>query len=432
MNGIPMQEIPVGANGLGGIYRGRYKVTSSDTLTARPIEFSLTDSAGHVVKRQSKALVSFMGQQFPLIGIVRGERPYLNFGLGEDRLGGARLSYINPGVRLTITGKIGDQYRVALTKNLQAWIPEYLVNLQPAGTRLPYSLTSNWLVYGDEKYDYVSVGMTDMLPYASFLEFAPTRIILDLFGAVSNTNWIIQQLTAKEITNVYYTMVGEDQFRITIELRHKQAWGYAVSYVGSNLVIKIRRQPERLKLKALTIALDAGHGGDNNGARGSTGALEKDVNLATVMHLKNILEDRGAKVILTRTADTNVTMNDRVRTVLASGADILISVHSNSIGVTSNPEDTKGVSTYYKYVCYRPLSLCILQEVLKMGLAPFGNVGSFNFSLNSPTELPNALVEMAFISNPEDEIKLLDDDFRKDIAKKIVNGIDDFLDSCNE
>ncbi|MDH3251389.1 MAG: N-acetylmuramoyl-L-alanine amidase, partial [Ignavibacteria bacterium] len=85
-------------------------------------------------------------------------------------------------------------------------------------------------------------------------------------------------------------------------------------------------------------------------------------------------------------------------------------------------------STYYKYICYRALSQFILDEVLKTGLSSFGNVGSFNFTLNSPTELPNVLVELAFMSHPEDEMKLLDDDFRRQLAERIVDGITEFLD----
>jgi N-acetylmuramoyl-L-alanine amidase len=74
----------------------------------------------------------------------------------------------------------------------------------------------------------------------------------------------------------------------------------------------------------------------------------------------------------------------------------------------------------------------VLQEVLKTGLTSFGNVGSFNFMLNSPTELPNVLVEMAFMSNPEDEMKLLDDEFRQEVAKRVVDGVEEFLDHCED
>jgi N-acetylmuramoyl-L-alanine amidase len=255
---------------------------------------------------------------------------------------------------------------------------------------------------------------------------------VDLYGAVSNSNWITQHLTAREIVNVSYRQVEKNLLRITVELKHPQVWGYALGYRGNTLVLKVRRQPEKLDLDRLTIMLDAGHGGTNDGAIGSTGAKEKDINLATVFQLKQLLEAEGAKVLLTRRNDSSSTTGERAKTIIASEADLLISIHSNSIGNTTDPEATKGVSTYYRHQCFRPLSQAIYARVLKTGLAPFGNVGGFNFTLNSPTELPNVLVELAFMSNPEDEMKLLDDRFRKEIAERIVEGVEDFLESNEE
>ncbi len=433
LGGLPMKELPpAAASGLRGVYQGMYRVRRGDTLAARQIPFVLIDSIRGRAVSVSPGKVSFMAEDFPLVGVTRGDRPALAFGLGEDRLGGAKMSFLVPGVRLAIVGKKSGMYRVALAPGREAWIAEESVDLLPRGTHPPAALTGNWTVTGDAHYDYVNIAIPEKLPYASLQEANPSRIHVDLFGASSNTNWVIQSLTASEITNVSYVQPGTGVFRITLELKHKQIWGYDIRYTGAGLQIRVRHQPDRLKIKALTFALDAGHGGNNLGALGSTGALEKDVNLATVRHLKALLEDRGARVILTRDTDTNLTMGERVRRVLASPADILIAVHSNSIGVTSDPRDTRGTSTYYKYPCYRPLSLAIVRSILKSGLPLNGNVGAFNFSLNSPTELPNVLVELAFMSNPEDEMKLLDDGFRKELAERIVDGIDDFLDACDE
>jgi len=70
--------------------------------------------------------------------------------------------------------------------------------------------------------------------------------------------------------------------------------------------------------------------------------------------------------------------------------------------------------------------------MLELGLKEYGNTGSFNFMLNSPIEYPNALVEMLFISNPEEEALILEEKFQQDIADKIVQGIKDFLQSCQK
>ena len=433
LNGNVMHEVPRSeAGGLEGVYRGIYRVTSADTEENRPITFRIEGKNGRSVTRRTWARVSFKTREFPLVGVTKGDRVFLDFGLANDRLGAAKLAFIQAGIRLTLTGKVGKRYRVKLTDDQEAWIPDDQVELQPPGSLLPFSLTGNWTVTGDEKYDNVSVGLSAKLPYSSFTESDPCRIDVDVYGAVSNSNWIIQPLASKEIKSAYYSQVAKQQFRITLELAHKQIWGYQIGYKGNTLIIRVKRQPERLKIKALTFVLDAGHGGDNNGALGCTGAREKDVNLAIVKHLRDILDSKGARVILTRESDTSLASLDRIKKILSSGADILVSIHANSVGLATNPEDTKGTATFYKHLCFRPLSMCILKQVVKTGLTSFGNVGSFNFALNSPTEIPNVLVETAYISHPEDEMKLLDDDFRVNLAKRIVDGIEDFLDSCEE
>jgi len=430
--GIAMSELPAGEAGtLRGIYRGSYTVRAADTLSLRRITFTLRSPAGDSAVAASRARVSYRND-FPLVGLTQGDRPALAYGIGEDRLGGAKMSVIGSGIRLAIAGRNGPLYKVALAPAREAWISTENVELLPKNARPPSAITENFTVYGDDKFDYVTVNVPAKLPWASSTEANPSRIHVDLFGAMVNSNWIIQQLNTREITNVSYSVPSARTIRITIELRHKQIWGYEVSYNGAGLVIKVRRQPERLKIKALTFALDAGHGGSNFGALGSTGAKEKDVNLSVVRRLKAILEDRGARVVLTRDSDSDMTSADRARRVIASGADILISLHSNSCGLTSNPLDTRGTATFYKHLCYRSLTLAVLNQVLKTGLPLYGNVGSFNFALNSPTELPSVLLEMAFISNPEEEIKLLDPDFQQRIAERVVDGIDDFLDQCND
>lgn len=430
---LPMTELPDSeTNSIRGIYHGIYKIRPTETVPPIAVTFKLQDSTGKSVTKASKGLFSVRTGDFPLVAVTKGDRPYLNFGLGEDRLGGAKMGFLNPGIRLKINGKAGKQYRVMLSQNLEAWIPEDEVDILPEGTFMPYSLTGSWSVYGDNKYDYISIGLNEKLPYTSVQDPLNHRLIVDVYGAVANSNWITQHLTTKEIKNVYYEQPEKDVFRIIIELKHRQSWGYGIDYRGSSLVIKVKRQPEKLDIDKLTFVLDAGHGGASLGAVGGTGSLEKNINLSTVMHLKELLENEGAKVILTRKDDSNVLNSERVRTIINSGADILISIHANAPGASSDPEKIKGISTYYKYIGFRPLSTSIYNQVLKTGLEPNGNVGSFNFTLNSPTELPNVLVEQAFMSNPEDEMKLTDDNFRKELAEKIVKGVKDFLEHCEE
>ena len=368
----------------------------------------------------------------PRVGITKSERPFLNYGLGTDRLGGAKLSFLEKGVKLAIDGKVGDQYRVRLSKNRTAWIPIEQVELLPIGTFLPKSLTESWAVYGGRKKEKVIIRLNEKLPWSTHQEVNPTRIIVDIYGATANTNWITQHLNMKEINNLYYEQVEEDVFRVVIEPIHKQLWGYDIGYSGNTLEIEVKKQPEILQFNKLKIVLDAGHGGENEGALGASGALEKDITLDIVNRLESALKKKGAKIFKTRSDDTFSSNNSRVNTVNSFNADLLVSIHANSIGYSTDPKRVSGTSTYYKHICYKSLSLSIYKKMLELELKPFGNIGNFNFMLNSLTNIPNVLVETAFMSNPNDEIKLMDGVFKEKMVNQIVQGIQEWLYECED
>ena len=195
--------------------------------------------------------------------------------------------------------------------------------------------------------------------------------------------------------------------------------------------IRIRRPPvitdSTKSLSKLTIAIDAGHGIGSEGAKGATGAIEKDITLALAKELNSQLQAKGIKTVMTRETDTNVFMTERTDKLLAANTHILVSIHCNSIGESSDPEQVKGTSMYYRYPGFKTLSDVMYKKILSLGLAEWGVTGNFNFSLSGPTQFPNVLVETAFISNPEDEMKLIDESFRKQIAAKIVEGLEEFV-----
>lgn len=86
-----------------------------------------------------------------------------------------------------------------------------------------------------------------------------------------------------------------------------------------------------------------------------------------------------------------------------------------------------GTSVYYKHIANRPLAKALHSSMLKLGVADFGLTGNFNFSLNGPTEYPNALVEGLFMSSLPEEEMLADPDFRTKMAQQVVDGIKNYL-----
>jgi N-acetylmuramoyl-L-alanine amidase len=430
INETMLNEIPVvPGSGMPGIYQGEYIVRATDSFFQASLPVSITDSSGQSFTKNTASLFSVMSAYTPDVAITKGRLAHLEYGLGDDRLGGAKIGYIDSNIVLKIVGKVGSHYKVQLAKSRTAYIPDNLVALMPKGSFSPESLTDKWTVYGDSVYDYVRVGLFARLPYQSFQLTDPSKIIVDVFGATSNTNWITQLQGVKEIDKLDYEQVTDDIFRITIQLKHKQHWGYQIFYQGNNLIIKIKQQPAKLSLSNLTIAVDAGHGGANTGGVGATGTYEKDVALALSIKLQKALEKEGAKVIMTRYTEQFFDNKERILFYRDSLPDLLLSVHLNS---ADDPFRAGGMGTFYRYIGFKNLSLDIYKRLLELGLKDYGNTGSFNFMLNSPTEYPNALIETLFLSNLEEEEKILNPDFQQQVVDKIVLGIKDFLAGCKE
>ena len=362
---------------------------------------------------------------------TKGPLPFLEYGIGDDRLGGAKMGFLDSNILLKIVDSFNTDYKVRLSTLHYAYIAKTSVDLlgKEPNVPIPHNshLTGSMNVYGDTASDYVTLTLDDRYPYRSMQLLDPSRVVVDVFGVTSNTNWISQFHTAREIRNTWYEQIEDDVFRIYIQLKHPQHWGYAISYdsTGRHLVIRIRRQPPVLDIRKLRIAIDAGHGGENIGASGRVSRVhEKDYTLLIAEDLQKVLKKAGVKhIFMTRTKDTTLTMPERIAMLKTFDPHFLISIHLNS----TSSDTVEGTSTYYRYPGFRPLTMAILHRMTTLGLKDAGNVGNFNFSLSGPTDYPNALVEVAFLSNPEDEKRILKPAFRKAVAGKIYLGILDWL-----
>ncbi len=354
-----------------------------------------------------------------------GKLPSLYDGLGDDRLGGTKLGYIDTNVVFRVIDSTKELYTVQLSKYHTAYMEKQYLRFDSVPRPKPFYLTNTIIAKGDTSVDHISINMDERLPYKSWMEINPAKIMIDLYGVQSNTNWITQLKSLKEVKNIYYEQAEDDVVRLTIELQHKQHWGYSIGYKGHTLVIRVKRQPANLLINNLKIAIDAGHGGTNTGASGiRTGAEEKKYTLLFAKAFERYLKQRGVKkIIMTRATDTTLEMKDRILFLQQQSPDILISFHLNS----SDNKEVKGVSTYYKHIGFRPLTTAILKNMLLLNLDEFGNVGSFNFGLNAPTDFPGSLIEIAFLSNEADERRIIRPKFQDDVARKVYQGIVDWL-----
>jgi N-acetylmuramoyl-L-alanine amidase len=229
-----------------------------------------------------------------------------------------------------------------------------------------------------------------------------------------------------------------------------------------------KRKVDRL----LVIAIDPGHGGEDPGAIGPTGLKEKDVVLAIAMQLRERLNAKpGVRVLLTRDSDFFVPLGERVKKAERVQADLFVSIHADAFftpeargasvfalsqgGASSaaarwmanreNAADSvggvnvKGVKDAQVMRAMLDMSTTaqikdsirvggeVLTRMGKVGKLHRGQVEQASFAVLKAPAIPSILVETAFISNPQEEDKLRDPDYRHQLVEALFTGIDRYF-----
>jgi N-acetylmuramoyl-L-alanine amidase len=221
-----------------------------------------------------------------------------------------------------------------------------------------------------------------------------------------------------------------DVFKLFVTLNMAQQWGYRVRHASGQIILEIRRKPKIAPpplspLNGLVIALDAGHGGREKGAVGPTGMMEKDVNLSYTKKIAALLDSAGANVVITRQDDITMSLAERVEIARKANTHIFCWLHNNSVGAASDAAAVRGTSTYFTIPQNQALAWTIYPYLLDIGLISFGRVQS-DYYVTRQTDMLVILVEGAFMSNPEDEMLLADDNFLNQLARAVFNGLEEF------
>jgi N-acetylmuramoyl-L-alanine amidase len=174
----------------------------------------------------------------------------------------------------------------------------------------------------------------------------------------------------------------------------------------------------------MLVVLDPGHGGRDPGAIGPTGLREKDVNLKIALYASQWLRNSNVDVLMTRTEDVDVSLADRCAIANRAGADCFVSVHCNAF----QDPNVRGTEVYYYYGSQRGRRLAesLLKEVVALGFRNRG-VKEAGFYVLKNTAMPAALVEVAFISNPNEEAWLANPTNQEITGKAIAKGICNYL-----
>jgi N-acetylmuramoyl-L-alanine amidase len=283
-----------------------------------------------------------------------------------------------------------------------------------------------------------------------------------------------------------YPAVPTDQLMAFMQQTENKEGASAPIAVSSPAVAEIKSQPEiiapvqvqktekvaplkrtEISARTLIIAVDAGHGGEDPGARGRRGSHEKDVTLAIARKLKDQIDETpGMRAILIRDGDYFIPLGGRVDKARKAHADLFVSIHADAFvkanargssvfalserGATSasarwlakkeNEADLiGGVNLAIKdpYLARTLLDLSqtatiddsmkvakqVLRELSSINTLHRGFVEQAGFAVLKSPDIPSILVETAFISNPAEERRLTEDKYRDKLARAILNGV---------
>lgn len=177
-----------------------------------------------------------------------------------------------------------------------------------------------------------------------------------------------------------------------------------------------------------TIVIDPGHGGEEEPGCVFGNVYEKELDLEIAKKLQAKLEKEYSRVIMTRTEDVNVYLNERARIANRENADLFVSIHQNAL---EDDDVTNGIETWYnpeKDKESEILAQNIQDNIIEStGANDLGIKESDGLIVTKKTEMPSCLVETGFLSSTEEREKLTDEEYQNKIVEGIYNGIKEYF-----
>jgi N-acetylmuramoyl-L-alanine amidase len=433
---------------------GRYGWINSTVVTASPVAVSVVKYVG------TKNANVYRGASF-------GYKVKDNLDYGE---------------KVTVLGEFINAYdqkwlNVKTAEGITGWTPSWEIYTSLSSVPLVYNASSPKL-YKGASTSYAEAGkITSGAPLIKLWSFnewynvetlsgvrgwilkshvsttSPKGLLNPLITKENTTTHHIKWEKAKAVSAIKYTVPASNQLLIsgdiaTIDLPASVLGITSTKVINnsngtkslqinldSRYTFTLRNYENTIDLKVMKkglsgkkIIIDAGHGDFDPGAIGPSGTREKDVNLAVAKYLKTELQNYGATVLLTRSTDIFLELSERTDIANRSDYDAFVSIHSNSFSSTS-----RGTETFYDTsVNFNGVQSKLMAQDVQTALTK--HVGTYNrgikdndFFVTRENELPSILVELAYLSNPNEEKLLKSDSFRRKAAAGIRIGLQNFF-----
>ncbi len=354
--------------------------------------------------------------------------------------------------RLVVQGSDAKNYRLVLSPDLQGlFIAKRTDVLNAKLTETTSTVLSYEAKNAGENLDVVNINFSNPVALTTFEE--NSKFYVDLQNVVDFNQKAIDELHKNpDYNGITAQKIASEKTRIIFPLKDSTAINAQISPDAKELRIyfkkrvktvspvvvtkpqepkeqeqeKEKQRPSTIK-QMYTVVIDPGHGGADVGATRAN-IYEKDITLEVSKLLENYLKKQGVYTHMTRDRDKTVELNERSDFSNSINPDVFISVHVNS----SVKEDIIGVETHW----YHPQSLDFAKKV-HAKIASSRNLSKWEtkdrglfqskFYVINHTNAPAILVEIGFISNPNERRELVKEKRQEEVAKAIADGIMEYL-----
>ncbi len=347
--------------------------------------------------------------------------------------------FLLPGTVVQATGRLGGSVRIRLDNQLEVWIEEAGIaapraaesggtaaRTAAAETAVPVRrMTAARIAMGPGFTDVV-LTMDARAPLA--VDQAGDRISLTVYNARANLDYVRFDSNDPTVRLVRYDQVSDDRVRIDVDLRHAPV-GYLVLWRAGSLVLRVRHLPVVVPdapLRGRVIAVDAGH--PPGGAMGPTRFGEAEATLPIAEQLRELLEARGARVVMLRSTMDAVALGARTIQARRENAEAFVSIHLNAFADGANPfAAARGSGTFFYHPQSEPLARAVQTGMVNhMGLRDEG-IFFYNLSVARATWFPSVLCEGAWMVMPEQEAALRTREFQRAYAMGVADGLESYF-----
>lgn len=411
--------------GRAGFYQVKLKTPPSEIMDSQPLFYYFQGKDGHSFKFTAPGQLKILSPHIILIGVTNNSTNLI-----RKRPAGQILYTLPPGIKMRITGKYDNYFKVQFAKRKEYFIHHRSITVLP-GEKYPYSSIGGMQFSEDETHVVLDFEVSELVPFEVKENARKKTLEVSFYRSVRATNWVEQQPKSVHIKRISSKQKKGAILVLKVEMEQEYSWGYTAGYEDKIFKLKIKKTPDfngtfGYPLAGLTFCVDPGHGGAFKGGISPTGLREEDANLEIALEVAELLTSHGARVILTRNSNTTLSLSGRVQIAQMTNTDIFVSIHNNSIPANVNPMKFKGTSVYYSHPQSYKLAKSIYNRLTGIGLNSH-KTRYAAFMVTRQTDFLSVLVEGAFLTHPEDEMFLLSDEFKQAMAGAIVEGIMDFL-----